>query len=42
MIRRQIAYELGTQDMDPCPFTIATSIGGSESPSGFTKLPLQS
>lgn len=41
MIRRQIAYELGTQDMDR-PFTIAISIGGSESPSGFTKLPLQS
>jgi hypothetical protein len=43
MIGRQITNELGltTQDMDPCPFTFATSLEGSESLSDLIKLPLQ-
>ncbi len=43
MIGGQIVDELGLtkQDMDPCPFTFATSLEGNESINDLTKLPLQ-
>ena len=42
MLVRRLANELGLlpHDLDPCPFTIATSLGGIEQPTGLTKEPL--
>ena len=43
MLGRRLAKELGLvpHDLDPCPFTIATSLEGTEQPTGFTKEPLR-
>ena len=43
MLGRRLANELGLgpHDLDPCPFTIATSFGGTEQPAGLTKEPLR-
>ena len=43
MLGRRLANELGfvPHDLDPCPFTIATSLGGTEQPAGLTKEPLR-
>ena len=43
MLGRRLANELGLvpHDLDPCPFTIATSLGGTKQPTGFTKEPLR-
>ena len=43
MLGMRLANELGLvpHDLDPCPFTIATSLGGIEQPTGFTKEPLR-
>lgn len=43
MLERSHAESLGlnAKDLDPCPFTIATSLGGTEHPMGLTKAPLQ-
>ena len=42
MLGRSLAECLGlcTKDLDSCPFTIATSLGGREHPMGLTKAPL--
>ncbi len=43
MLRRSLAESLGlnAKDLYPCPFTIATSLGGTEHPMGLTKAPLR-
>ena len=43
MLGRLLAESLGIkeEDLDPCPFTIATSLGGTEQPTGLTKEPLR-
>ena len=43
MLGRSLAESLGlnAKDLDPCPFTIATSLGGTEHPMGLTKAPLR-
>ena len=43
MLGRRLANELGLvpHDLDPCPFTIATSLGGTKQPTGLTKEPLR-
>ena len=42
MLGRRLANELGLvpHDLDPCSFTTATSLGGTEQPTGLTKEPL--
>ena len=43
MLGRRLAYKLGLvpHDLDSCPFTIATSLGGHKKPIGLTKEPLR-
>ena len=43
MLGKSLAESLGIkiEDLDPCPFTIATSLGGTEHPTGLTKEPLK-
>ena len=43
MLGRRLANELGLvlHDLDPCPFTIATTLGGTKQPTGLTKEPLR-
>ena len=43
MLGRSLAENLGlsAKDLDPCPFTIATSLRGIEHPMGLTKAPLR-
>ena len=43
MIGKQIAQDLGlgAADLEPCPFTIVTSVGGTEKATGYTRHPLQ-
>lgn len=43
MIGKQLAQELGLlpSDLEPCPFTIVTSVGGTETALGYTRHPLQ-
>ena len=43
MLGKLLAQSLGllSSDLDPCPFTIATSLGGTEQPTGLTKEPLR-
>jgi hypothetical protein len=43
MLGKFLAQSLGlvASDLDPCPFTIATSLGGIEQPTGLTKEPLR-
>ena len=42
MLGRRLANELDLvpHDLDSCPFTIATSLGGTKQPTGLTKEPL--
>ena len=35
------SLDFSANDLDPCPFTIATSLGGTEQPTGITKEPLR-
>ena len=39
MLGKLLAQSLGlsASNLDPCPFTIATSLGGTEQPTGLTK-----
>ena len=41
MIGKGLAYSLGltSANLDPCPFTIVTSVGGTERATGYTKTP---
>ena len=43
MLGKSLAESLGlsAKDLDPCPFTIATSLRGIEHPMGLTKAPLR-
>jgi hypothetical protein len=43
MIGKQLALDLGLEasDLEPCPFTIVTSVGGMEKAMGYTRHPLQ-
>ena len=43
MIGKQLARDLGlgAADLEPCPFTIVTSVGGTENAMGYTRHPLQ-
>jgi hypothetical protein len=43
MIGKQLAQDLGlvASDLEPCPFTIVTSVGGTETALGYTRHPLQ-
>ena len=43
MLGKNLAERLKikAEDLDPCPFTIATSLGGTEQPTGLTKVPLR-
>ena len=43
MIGKRLAQELGlnADDLEPCPFTIITSVGGTERATGYTRQPLQ-
>lgn len=43
MIGKRLAQELGLSaaDLEPCPFTIVTSVGGTERATGYTRQPLQ-
>ena len=43
VLGRRLANELGLvpHDLDPCPFMIATSLGGTEQPTGLMKEPLR-
>ena len=43
MLGRSLAECLGlsTKDLDPCPFNIATSLGGTEHPMGLTEAPFR-
>ena len=43
MIGRRLAQDLGLSaaDLKPCPFTIVTSVGGTERATGSTRQPLQ-
>ena len=43
MLGKALARELGltAADLDPCPFTIMTSLGGTEHATGYTKDALQ-
>ena len=43
MIGRQLAQELGlgAADLEPCPFTIVTSVGSTEKAMGYTRHPLR-
>ena len=43
MIGKQLAQDLGLSaiDLEPCPFTIITSVGGKETAIGYTRQPLQ-
>ena len=43
MLGKLLAESLGlvASDLDPCPFTIATSLGGMEQPTGLTREPLR-
>ena len=43
MIGKQLAQDLGllAADLEPCPFTIVTSVGGTETALGYTRHPLQ-
>ena len=43
MFGKNLAESLGikAEDLDPCPFTIATSLGGTEHPTWLTKEPLK-
>jgi len=43
MIGKRLAQELGLSaaDLEPCPFTIVTSVGGTERAIGYTRQPLQ-
>ena len=43
MIGKRLAQDLGltAADLEPCPFTIVTSVGGTERATGYTRQPLQ-
>ena len=43
MIGKQLAQDLGlgAADLEPCPFTILTSVGGTEKAMGYTRHPLR-
>ena len=43
MIGKQLAQDLGlgAADLEPCPFTIVTSVGATEKAMGYTRHPLQ-
>ena len=43
VFKKNLAKSLGmnAKDLVPCPFTIATSLGGTEHPRGLTKEPLR-
>lgn len=43
MIGRQLAQDLGlgAADLEPCPFTIVTSVGSTEKAMGYTRHPLR-
>ena len=43
LLKKNLAENLGSKakDLDPCPFTIATSLGGIEHPTEHTKEPFR-
>ena len=43
MIGKQLAKDLGLRadDLEPCPFSIVTSVGGTEKAMGYTRSPLR-
>ena len=43
MIGKRLVYELGLSatELEPCPFTIVTSVGGTERGTRYTRQPLQ-